>query len=83
MSRRAKARKRHHLRQIQRIQIHVVVVIAVAVEVAADVVSHRVMELNRKRVQMTRRKILLKIQKKAQRARHIVAVVAVVQPVKM
>jgi hypothetical protein len=61
----------------------VVVATAVAVEVAADVVSHRVMEPNHKKVQMMSQKIQLRIQKKVQKARHIVADAAVAQPGKM
>jgi hypothetical protein len=61
----------------------VVVVIAVAVEVAVDAVSHKAMALIHKKDLMVIQRILRRIQKKVQRARHIVVAVAVVQLVKM
>ena len=83
IQKRVKAPRRQQLLQILKIQIHVVVVTAAAVEVAAVAVSHRVMDQILKKVLAMSQKIQQRIQRKAQKVRHIAVAVAVVPLVKM
>jgi vacuolar-type H+-ATPase subunit E/Vma4 len=63
--------------------MHVVVAIAVAVVVAADVANHKVKAQIHKRALMMSHRIQPRIQKKAPREQLIAVAVAAVQPVMM